>query len=178
MPAGLKNALGFLLLLAWPPAVFLLHEKVGSWALLIAGALILVWRIPQARLLALIAAAALVALGLLSQAELGMRAYPVAVNVVMFCLFFGSLMRGQPFIERLARLQEPDLPPAGVRYTRKVTQAWCGFFVINGSIAAWTALYADLATWTLYNGLISYLLMGLMFAAEWLVRRRVRGVSI
>lgn len=28
--------------------------------------------------------------------------------------------------------------------------------------------------WALYNGFISYLLMGLMFAGEWLIRRRVR----
>lgn len=136
----------------------------------------LVWRVPQARSLALVAAACLVVLGLASRAELGMRAYPVAINAVMFCLFFGSL-RGQPFIERLARLQEPDLPPAGVRYTRQVTRAWCVFFIVNGAIAAWTALFSDLATWTLYNGLISYLLMGLMFAGEWLIRRRVRGVA-
>lgn len=173
----LKHALGVLLLLAWPPAVFLLHDTVGSWPLLAAGALLLILRVPQARTLALVAGAGLVALGLLSRAELGMRAYPVAVNAVMFCLFFSSLLHGQTFIERLARLKEPDLPPAGVRYTRRVTWAWCMFFIFNGSVAAWTALYADLATWTLYNGLISYLLMGLMFGAEWLVRRRVRGVA-
>ena len=83
-----------------------------------------------------------------------------------------------PIIERLARLQEPDLPPEGVRYTRKVTWAWCGFFIVNGGIAAWTALYADLAAWTLYNGCISYLLMGLMFAVEWLCRRRVRRTAL
>lgn len=166
-----------LLLLAWPPTVFLLHDTLGSWPLLVAGALLLIWRVPQARTLALTAGAVLVALGLLGRAELGMRAYPIAVNTVMLCLFFSSLLHGQTFIERLARLQEPDLPPAGVRYTRHVTQAWCGFFIANGSLAAWTALYADLAVWTLYNGLISYLLMALMFGAEWLVRRRVRGVA-
>ena len=42
-------------------------------------------------------------------------------------------------------------------------------------VAAGLALWAPLAWWTLYNGLIAYLLMGLLFAAEWLVRQRVRG---
>jgi uncharacterized membrane protein len=50
-----------------------------------------------------------------------------------------------------------------------------GFFVINGTIAAALTLWAPLAWWTLYNGLIAYLLMGLLFAGEWLVRQRVRG---
>jgi uncharacterized membrane protein len=164
-------------MIAWPVAVFLLHDSIGSWPLLVIGGLLLVWRIPQARYLALLAAVVLVALGLFSRAELGMRAYPVAVSAVMLCLFFGSLMRGMPVIEKLARLQEPDLPPEGVAYTRHVTWAWCGFFVLNGSVAAWTALYADLATWAAYNGVISYCLMGLMFAGEWLCRRHVRRAT-
>lgn len=178
MHAGLKKTLGGLAVLAWPLAIYLLHDSVGNWPLLIVGALLLVWRVPQARYLALIAAAALIALGLLSRAEFGMRAYPVAISTLMFCLFFASLLKGQPMIEQLARLREPDLSAKGVRYTRKVTWAWCGFFVVNGAIASWTVLYADLATWALYNGVISYVLMGLMFAGEWLIRRRVRGVAV
>lgn len=177
MHPSLKHGLGVTFLLAWPAAVFLLHGSVGSWPLLLIGAALLIWRIPQARPLAALVGVGLIAVGMLGQAELGMRAYPVAVNMLMFCLFFASLLRGQSFIERLARLHEPDLPPAGVRYTRHITQVWCGFFVFNGLIAGWTALYADLAIWTLYNGLISYLLMGVLFTAEWLVRRRVRGVA-
>ena len=77
--------------------------------------------------------------------------------------------------ERLARLSEPDLPDKAIRYTRQVTIAWSVFFLCNGVLAAALTLWAPLAWWTLYNGLISYLLMGLLFAVEWLVRQRVRG---
>jgi uncharacterized membrane protein len=77
-------------------------------------------------------------------------------------------------VERLARLQQPDLPPQGVRYTRRVTQVWCGFFIINGSIALITALWSSFAWWSLYNGLIAYVLMGLLFAGEYLIRRRTQ----
>jgi len=62
-----------------------------------------------------------------------------------------------------------------VAYTRRVTQVWCGFFVLNGSVALVTALWASDATWALYNGLISYCLMGCLFAGEWLVRRKVKA---
>ncbi len=159
----------------WPLLVLLLHDDVGSWPLLIIGAALLAWRMPQARYLAAAAAVLLVALGGLGHAELGMRAYPVAVNAVMLAIFLSSLWRGMPVIERLARLREPELPAAGVRYTRNVTWAWCGFFILNGAIASWTALYASLATWTLYNGAISYGLIAVMFTGEWLVRHQLRS---
>lgn len=174
MPRQAIKWLGIGMALAWPVLVFVLHEHLGSWPLLAVGALLLAWRMPQARYLAGVAAVLLLALGGLGHAELGMRAYPVAVSVVMLAAFLSSLWQGMPIVERLARLREPDLPPAGIRYTRRVTWAWCGFFVVNGAIACWTALYADLATWMLYNGVISYALIAMMFAGEWLLRHRLR----
>lgn len=78
-----------------------------------------------------------------------------------------------PLVERLARLREPNLPPEGVRYTRKVTLVWCGFFVGNGTMALFTVLQGDMHLWTLWNGMVAYILMGMLMAAEWLVRQRV-----
>lgn len=100
--------------------------------------------------------------------------YPIAVSVALLGLFGWSLTQPMTLVERLARLQDPDLPPAGVRYTRTVTQVWCGFFVLNGALAAATVWYGDLALWSLYNGLVSYLLMGLLMGGEYLVRLRVK----
>jgi uncharacterized membrane protein len=100
--------------------------------------------------------------------------YPVVVNAMLFALFGYSLVHPPTVIERLARLREPNLPPSGVAYTRRVTIAWLAFFVVNGSLALATAIAADVSVWSLYNGLIAYLLMGAMFAAEFAVRRRVR----
>lgn len=88
----------------------------------------------------------------------------------MFCLFSYSLISPPPIIERIARKREPDLPPHAVTYTRCVTQLWCLFFVVNGSIALATALWASPVIWSLYNGVISYVLMGLLLAGEYLVR--------
>ncbi|MCQ4307348.1 hypothetical protein NA645_04995 [Pseudomonas stutzeri] len=100
--------------------------------------------------------------------------YPVLISLALLGLFAGSLRSGMPIIERLARLSEPELPPAAVRYTRQVTWVWVGFFIINAGIAGGLVLWAPLSWWTLYTGLIAYLLMGLLFAGEWLVRQRVR----
>ena len=110
----------------------------------------------------------------LADSSILLLGYPVLINLALLTLFAGSLCTGMPIIERLARLQEPELPPAAVRYTRKVTWVWVGFFSVNAAIATGLALWAPLTWWTLYTGLIAYLLMGLLFAGEWLVRQRVR----
>ncbi|MGL6543179.1 hypothetical protein ACSZNU_22145 [Aeromonas hydrophila] len=99
--------------------------------------------------------------------------YPLAVSLALLCLFGWSLTRPMSLVERLARLQDPALPPAAIGYTRRVTQVWCGFFVINGALAAFTIWHGDLALWSLYNGLISYALMGGLMGAEYLVRCRL-----
>ncbi len=106
-----------------------------------------------------------------------LRFYPVAINAAMLLLFGVTLLRPPSMIERLARLAEPHLPAGAVRYTRLVTQVWCGFFLLNGGIALYTALFTDLGVWTLYNGMIAYLLMALLFLGEVLVRRRVQRAS-
>ena len=99
--------------------------------------------------------------------------YPVIVNFIMLTLFASSLWQKESMIERFARLQDPDLPDFAVSYTRSVTKVWCLFFIINGSIALWTS-FLSIETWTLYNGLISYLLAGSLFAVEYLVRLYVQ----
>lgn len=143
-------------------ALGLLRLTVGG-----SGALQVRWIVAAALLLAVMTA-------LLNQ-SLPLKLYPVLVNVAMLAVFAFSLVRGPSVVERLARLTDPELPPEAVRYTRRVTQIWCGFFVLNGLIALGTALWASERIWALYSGLIAYGLMGLLMGGEWLVRRRVRA---
>lgn len=107
----------------------------------------------------------------LTNSELLLRLYPAAVNLGMLALFGLSLAFPPSMVERFARLGEPDLPAAAIGYTRRVTQLWCVFFVANGTAAAYTALFSSRDNWALYNGFIAYLLMGALFAGEWLYRR-------
>ena len=105
--------------------------------------------------------------------QLGLKFYPVMMNLGFLVLFASSLFSPVSFVERLARIREPDLPVKAVIYTRKVTWVWSGFFLVNGAIAAITALWATDEMWLLYNGMIAYLLMGTLAAGEWLFRQRV-----
>ena len=68
--------------------------------------------------------------------------YPIVINVLMLSLFGGSLLRGQTVVERLARLQTPDLNEHDF--------------------------------WALYTGVISYCIMAIVMAGEWLVRQKVK----
>jgi uncharacterized membrane protein len=77
-------------------------------------------------------------------------------------------------VERIARLTEPDLSEEAINYTRNVTVIWVIFFLINGTIATYTTFYTSIEVWTLYNGLIAYLLMGLIFGIEYTVRMVLR----
>ncbi|MDQ5878126.1 MAG: hypothetical protein QG638_858, partial [Pseudomonadota bacterium] len=100
--------------------------------------------------------------------------YPAAVSLSLLFVFGRSLRFPPTVIERIARLTEQDLPPQGVAYTHRITQVWCGFFVINTAISIAT-VFATREAWLLYNGFIAYLLMGLLFAGERLVRHRMRS---
>lgn len=114
---------------------------------------------------------------LLSGNPQSLKFYPVAVNATLLLVFVGSLHSGIPMVERLARLQEPDLPAAAVIYTRRVTVMWSGFFLINGFAALYTTLYCSFEQWALYNGGIAYGLIAFLFCGEWLVRRRVKRAN-
>jgi uncharacterized membrane protein len=109
---------------------------------------------------------------LLLRSSVSLLYYPVLVNAMFLLAFTISLFQTQTLVERLARRLDPKLSPEGVRYTRKVTLAWCVFFIANGGIAWWTTTQ-PMAVWALYNGLIAYVAMGVMFGGEWLIRRRV-----
>lgn len=172
-----------LMLLAWPFLVgFGLTHSSLHW-LLPLMALLLLLRLRQARqkrgpMRYMIQSVALAGIALCTasvvlKAHQWLLLYPVVVNMVMLAVFGGSLWTAMPLVERLARLREPNLPPEGVRYTRVVTRVWCGFFILNGSVALFTVLHGDMRLWTLWNGMIAYGLMGTLMATEWLVRQRV-----
>lgn len=165
--------------LAYPVVVYLsLGHFEPRWLALLLLAIALV-RLGFGRTVAtwgvVAVALSLAVLTWVGNALMPIKLYPVAVNAFMLVMFASTIVRPPSAIERLARLREPDLPEAAVAYTRKVTLVWCAFFLVNGCIALATALWGTEAQWTLYNGAIAYVLMGVIAAVEWLVRKRVRA---
>lgn len=179
----MSRLIGLGLLLAgllYPFAVYFGMEHFAPWQFgLLLGSLWLARALLGARkpgsLWMAITAIAFCLLLALFDSPLLLRWYPVLISAFMLGLFGLSLKYGSPMVERLARLREPQLPAKAIVYTRQVTIAWSVFFLCNGLLAAALTLWAPLSWWMLYTGLISYGLMGLLFAIEWLIRQRVRG---
>ena len=167
--------------LAYPAAVYLALGRVGHQWLLAALAVLAVSRAVFAReLFWWVVAAGVVVLcaaGWTRADALAVKLYPVLVNTVLLAVFAWSLRHPPSVVERLARRSEPQLPPAGVRYTAQVTAMWCIFLGINGGIAMATVLWGSDGAWAFYNGFLAYIFMGCVAAGEWLVRQRVKAAA-
>lgn len=109
----------------------------------------------------------------ISNQVLFIKIYPALVSIIFLIAFSSTLIKAPSMIERFARLYDKNLPQEAIPYTRKVTMVWCVFFVFNALISLYTTFYGSMELWTLYNGLISYLLMGALFAIEYLTRKIV-----
>ncbi|WP_144212119.1 COG4648 family protein [Shewanella donghaensis] len=163
-------------LVCYPLAVYLGLQFLPPGTIALLLCIILIARLAlNKQQLASMALPLIVGIGLTAASFIAKRNdwllfYPVVINLTMLGLFSYSLIKGPSMIERLARLKEPDLPDAAISYLNKVTLLWCGLFVLNGSVAFYTAQFSTLEMWTLYNGLIAYLLMGLLLGGEWLYR--------
>jgi uncharacterized membrane protein len=169
--------------LLFPPIAALGMHWLGPWPIvggLVAVLLLrVVWPgatpVPVEMTLCLLAVAAGELLVGFHDPEFAARLYPVFMNMTMLIAFGLTLWKPPSMIERFARIAEPDLDAHGVVYTRNVTWLWVGFFVVNGGIAFWTALYGSWRQWGFYNGAISYVLAGGLFAGEFIVRKIVRA---
>lgn len=104
---------------------------------------------------------------------------PALINGVLLLSFARTLVAPPSMGERLARRRRPELSADDVAYCRQVTRVWCVFFVANGAFSAWLAARGALTTWTVYNGLVSYVLVGALFVGEMVYRawhfRRFEG---
>jgi uncharacterized membrane protein len=169
------------LIAAYPLAVYfgLLHLGARSVGLLLMLLLLpglaIKWRRARREDLWVVARVplsvlALVALAALFDERRFVLALPVLINAVLLFNFASSL-RSTPLVERFARMQDPELGPEQVRYCRAVTVVWCMFFLLNGALSGVLALYASVASWALYTGLVAYLLIGLLATAEYVVRK-------
>lgn len=101
------------------------------------------------------------------------KAYPVLISLGLAVVFGYTLAYPPSAIERIARLSAGVLDARTIAYTRAVTIVWLVFFLVNAAISLWTATQS-LEIWTLYNGLISYLAVAMLFMAEYAIRIRWR----
>lgn len=167
--------------LIYPIAVFFLLDSLGAaW---LGGLLLLLLAIrggialrnvPQLAWPAAFAGAVYLALLVFGDGALVLKLYPALISLVLLLAFGYTLMHPPSMIERFARGLHMEISAAGVGYTRAVTAVWCVFFAANALISAAITLGGSLIAWTFYNGFLSYVLTGALFAAEYVYRQSFR----
>ncbi|WP_296828330.1 AMP-binding protein [Treponema sp.] len=116
-----------------------------------------------------------------------LKLYSVVVSAMLLIVFSSTLLAGPNIIFRFAMLGDRTIKNSVCRkpveaYCKKVCIVWCLFFIVNGSISVCTAFSARFfglsqskadALWSIYNGGISYIFMGILFAVEYIIRQMV-----
>ena len=117
--------------------------------------------------------------------EFFLKIYSVVINLTMLFVFGSTLFMPPNIIFRFATMSDKSIKGSSFeqkvyKYCHKVTVIWCCFFILNGTAAALTT-FADKIfglspeaarkVWAVYNGGISYVLMGTLFVIEFIVRK-------
>lgn len=108
---------------------------------------------------------------ILYNTSLGLKFYPVIVSCFFLVVFLYSLYYPPSFIEKIARINKPDLSEKSIAYCKLITKIWIGFFFINALVSGYIALFSSLKVWAFYNGFFSYCLMGVLFLGEAIYRK-------
>jgi uncharacterized membrane protein/3-hydroxymyristoyl/3-hydroxydecanoyl-(acyl carrier protein) dehydratase len=95
--------------------------------------------------------------------------YPVMVNFSLFITFANSLRQEESLLLRIVRARGATISEYTPGYLYRLTAVWAGFFVLNGLLSIWTSTLS-MAAWTLYNGLLSYGLVGVLIGGELVFR--------
>jgi len=109
---------------------------------------------------------------------------PHAVIYASLLWFFGRTLRPgeEALITRVARRFHGSLPPYMETYTRRLTTAWCVFFIAQLVVSALLLAFASLEAWSLFVNLLNLPLVAAMFVGDYLFRvlryRRYPHVSI
>jgi uncharacterized membrane protein len=131
-----------------------------------------IWRGP------LISAGIVIAVAAAIDGWIAAKIYPVALSLAAAYAFAVSLWRPPSLIERLARIGEPDMSAASRSYCRMLTIIWTVWLAVNAAVAALLAVLASEEAWVLWTGLLAYLIMGVLFGGELLIRPRTSSRAV
>ncbi len=173
-----------LVLLAMPPAahVSLMHRANAIAGILIAMQAVLVTWLASVAITHRTVRAGACGVVLLSVLCLAWftDGGPVAASEVPFAMaylallaFFADSLRAghEPIVTTLARKSRGLLSAEVVQYTRRVTWAWCAFFVMQLIASLLLLLFASPQVWSSFVNLCNLPLIGAMFCAEYAYRQ-------
>lgn len=96
---------------------------------------------------------------------------PLFIHISMFVVFWFSLRADSPIIEKFARLDFPELPEDLAEHCRQMTYVWAAFFALNIVVIITLAWWGSDELWLLYNGVLAYVLVGVLIVGEYIWRK-------
>lgn len=103
--------------------------------------------------------------------------YPVCANLTVFLVFFISLFSKETVIQKFAKAVDGELSEKALKYTRNLTYIWSALTFFNFAVSLATVFMSE-EIWALFNGLISYLLIGTLFFVEYIIRTILKKKNI
>lgn len=95
-----------------------------------------------------------------------------SMQIMLFVMFARTLIGGRkPLCTHFAEIVHAPLSPKHVIYARQVTVAWSAFFAAMALTSTVLFFWAPINTWSIFVNFLTWPLVGLMFVAEYGVRR-------
>jgi len=94
-----------------------------------------------------------------------------AATQAAFGLTFLRSLSGTPLIEHFARMVKPELGAGELAHCRAWTRVWGVYLIALAGLGLVLARWASLEVWTAYVGVVSYVMVGVLFAIEYVVRK-------
>lgn len=166
------RALGFALLLAYPPTVHFARPAASLALLAALATFVLASLLVQHPLRWALPPMAAFIVFKLPQAEWLLYVPPVAANLALCWLFGRTLVKGRtPLIARFASIEQGTLTLELRRYTRNLTWIWTLLFAAAAATSAALAVSGSRDAWSLFTNLWNYIAVGILFVGEYAYRR-------
>ncbi|SDG44510.1 hypothetical protein [Paraburkholderia phenazinium] len=96
----------------------------------------------------------------------------LSFNLIMAFVFGRTLAAGrQPLCSQFATMVHGTLTPAVAHYTRQITLAWTGFFLLVASVSTLLFVTSPLVVWSTFANYMTLPLVVVMFVGEHAWRR-------
>jgi len=114
---------------------------------------------------------------LLLDDEIVIKLYPALADLAFLTIMITSFIFPPPlafyFIDIFDKTMKTVIPKQKFDlYCFRASYVWCVYFVIDGIIATLTTFYMDSLNWGIYNAGITYVIMGMIFAGEYIILKR------
>lgn len=111
---------------------------------------------------------------IITKSDIVIKFYPCWITAVFGWMFLSSLIHKDPIILKFAKLWDTSIPVHPgydqiSRYCITWNWIWVAFFTFQLVINFYLAMWGSSRAWAIYNGLVSYLLQGLMFVLQFSV---------